>query len=294
MDTIEAMRVFVNVARQKSFTQGAKQSDLSTKLASKYVRQLEARLDAQLFYRTTRSVTLTETGRAYYKRCQPILEQFDELEDLVQDRQKELSGTIRLTASTGFGSKELIEPLLSYQKQHPEVKVNLRLSDNHIAVVEEGVDIAIRFGKLQDSNLMARKLKDMRVVFFASPDYLSLNGLPTHPEELVDHNCLLFRSSTDSKNWHFNLNGQIVSCPVSGTFNADSPRAITNMSRGGLGIGIGPYYAVENHVKSGELTLLFEEMEVEPMGLYAVYPENRHLTARIRALIDHLVAWFND
>lgn len=294
MDTIEAMRVFVNVARQKSFTQGAKQSGLSTKLVSKYVQQLEARLDAQLFYRTTRSVTLTETGCAYYEHCLPILEQFDELEDLVQHRQKELSGTIRITASTGFGSKELIEPLLHYQKQHPKVKVELHLSDRHVAVVEEGVDIAIRFGKLQDSNLMARKLKDMRVVIFASPEYLSANGRPFHPEELVGHNCLLFRSSTDSKNWHFNINGQIVTYPVSGTFNADSPRAITNMSCGGLGIGIGPYYAVETHVKSGELELLFEEMEMDPMGLYAVYPENRHLTARVRALIDYLVAWFNE
>nr|WP_267134841.1 substrate binding domain-containing protein [Vibrio sp. A1-b2] len=147
---------------------------------------------------------------------------------------------------------------------------------------------------MQDSNLMARKLKDMRVVIFASPEYLSANGRPFHPEELVGYNCLLFRSSTDSKNWHFNINGQIVSYPVSGTFNADSPRAITNMSCGGLGIGIGPYYAVETHVKSGELELLFEDMEMDPMGLYAVYPENRHLTARVRALIEYLVAWFNE
>ncbi|MCF7364447.1 substrate binding domain-containing protein [Vibrio sp. A1-b2] len=134
----------------------------------------------------------------------------------------------------------------------------------------------------------------MRVVIFASPEYLSANGRPFHPEELVGYNCLLFRSSTDSKNWHFNINGQIVSYPVSGTFNADSPRAITNMSCGGLGIGIGPYYAVETHVKSGELELLFEDMEMDPMGLYAVYPENRHLTARVRALIEYLVAWFNE
>ncbi|HAS8442969.1 TPA: LysR family transcriptional regulator [Vibrio vulnificus] len=294
MDTIEAMRVFVNVARNKSFTQGAKQLNLSTKLASKYVRQLENRLDAQLFYRTTRSVTLTDTGRAYYERCLPMLEQFDELEDLIQHRQKVLSGSIRLTASTGFGSKELIEPLLSFQKLHNEVKVELLLSDSHIAVVEKGVDIAIRFGKLQDSNLIARKLKDMRIVFFASPNYLNLNGRPSHPRELIHHNCLLFRSSNDSKNWHFNIDGKIVSYPVSGTFNTDSPRAITNMSSGGLGIGIGPYYAVEPHIKSGELELLFEDMEVEPIGLYVVYPENRHLTSRIRALVDHLVSWFRE
>lgn len=292
MDTIEGMRAFVAVAGQNSFTAGAKRIGISTKLASKYVRQLEERLGAQLFNRTTRSVTLTETGRAYLDRCEPLLDQLDEMEGLVQERQSELAGPIRVTASTAFGSRELVEVLQPFQMEHPKVSIDLHLSDQRIALIEEGFDLAIRFGRLEDSSLMARKLMDMRVVVFASPDYLNRHGDPSHPKALATHNCLLLKTSADPDHWKFRIDDKIVSYRVGGSFHANSPRAVAHMAADGLGIGTGPLYVVEPFLKSGALRILFEDMEATEFGLYAVYPSNRHLVARVRALIDHLAQSF--
>ena len=158
MDTVEGMRTFAAVAALGSFTGGARQLGMSTKLASKYVRQLEERLGAQLFHRTTRSVTLTETGHTYFQRCRPLLDQFDELEGLVQARHSELAGPIRITAPTGFGSTQLVEALRPFQAAHPKVGIELHLSDHHVSMIEQGFDLAIRFGALKDSALVARKL----------------------------------------------------------------------------------------------------------------------------------------
>ncbi len=288
MDTIDGMRTFVAVAGHHSFTEGAKRLGMSTKLASKYVRQLEERLQAQLFNRTTRTVTLTETGQAYLERCMPILDQLDELEGLVQARQSELAGVIRMTAPTGFGGYQLIDALHPFQLKHPKVSIDLHLSDQQIALVEQGFDLAVRFGQLNDSSLIARRLSSMRISTVASPDYLDRYGIPRHPEALATHNCLLAKFAQDPLNWRFQVDGEPISVRVSGTFTANAPRALARMAVCGLGIAQTPLYAVESYLERGQLKLLFEEQEPVGIGLYAVYPPSRHLTARIRALIDHL------
>lgn len=293
MDTIEGMRTFVAVAGQESFTGGAKRLGISTKLASKYIARLEERLGAQLFHRTTRSVTLTDTGRAYLQRCVPVLDQIDEMEDVVQDRQSELAGPIRITAPTGFGSRELVEAIGPFQRAHPKVLVDMRLSDQHVAIIDEGIDLAIRFGALRDSSLVARKLMDMRLIVVASPGYLAEQGDPAHPQALATHNCLLPLTAADVSNWKFRIDGEQIAIAVDGSFKANSPRAIVHMAAAGLGIGRCPYYPAKPFLESGALKILFQDQEPDPTGLYAVYPPSRHLTARIRALIDHLAIWFS-
>ncbi|MGH1541398.1 MAG: LysR family transcriptional regulator [Arenicella sp.] len=293
MDTIEGMKTFIAVAHQHSFTGAAKALGISTKLASKYVAQLENKLGVQLLHRTTRSVSLTETGMAYYKRCIPIIDQLDELEGIIQERQSKLAGPIRITASTGFGSNELVEALKPFQRDNSGVTIDLHLSDHLVSIVEDGFDLAIRFGKLNDSSLVARKLKDMRIVVFASPKYLERMGEPTQPEALVNHDCLVSKVSVDRLHWKFMIDGKMVSIDVNGSFKANSPRAIAHMAAAGIGIGRGPMYAIEPFLKEGSLKILFEENEVTGFSLYAVYPPSRHLTARIRALIDHLANYFS-
>lgn len=293
MDTIEGMRTFVAVAGQESFTGGAKRLGISTKLASKYIAQLEERLGAQLFHRTTRSVTLTDTGRAYLQRCVPVLDQIDEMEDVVQDRQSELAGPIRITAPTGFGSRELVEAIGPFQRAHPKVLVDMRLSDQYVAIIDEGIDLAIRFGALRDSSLVARKLMDMRLLVVASPGYLAEHGEPAHPQALATHNCLLPLTAADANNWKFRIDGEQIAIAVDGSFKANSPRAIVHMAAAGLGIGRCPHYPAKQLLETGALKILFEDQEPAPTGLYAVYPPSRHLTARIRALIDHLATWFS-
>jgi DNA-binding transcriptional LysR family regulator len=292
MDTIDAMRTFVAVASELSFTRGAKRVGISTKVASRQIQLLEARLNAQLFNRTTRSVTLTDTGRAYHERCLPLLDQFDELEGLVQLRQSELAGHIRITAPTAFGSRELVQAIEPFQSAHPLVTVELQLSDQRVAIVEEGFDFAIRFGTLEDSNLVARRLTSSRVVVCASPGYLQREGEPKHPNDLQTHNCLLSQPTTGSTHWDFEIKGKPVSCQVDGTFRANSPRAVAHMALQGLGIGRCPLYLVEQYVQTKRIKLLFESMETDGFPLYAIYPQSRHLTARVRTLIDHLVVYF--
>lgn len=288
MDTITGMKTFVAVARQQSFTGGAKILDVSTKLASKYVQQLEQRLGAQLLNRTTRSVTLTETGNVYFDRCVQLLDQIDELEGLIQERQSELAGTIRITAPTGFGSTLLVDALQPFQAKHPKVSIDLHLADHHVALIEDGFDLAIRFGALQDSNLIARKLISMRGVHVASPGYLEKYGEPLHPQALASHNCLIQRTSNDPHHWIFTIQDKQVSIPVKGSFQANSPLAIAKMTAGGLGIAMCPIYVVEPFIKNGQLKVILQNYESTKFNLYAVYPPSRHLTARIRNLIDHL------
>ena len=292
MDTLDGMRTLVAVARQKSFTGGAKQLGISTKLASKYIGQLESKHAALLFHRTTRSVTLTDTGRAYFERCVPLLEQIDELDDVIQHRQASLSGTIRLTAPTAFGSTKLVDALAPFLQLHPNIRVELSLSDQHVAIIDEGVDVAIRFGQLQDSTLIAKRLMRMRIVAFASPEYLARHGKPSHPSALATHNCLLQKSQVDPDNWKFKVDGQLVIVNVQGTFASNSPRAVTQMASRGLGIGMGPKYVTEPYVKDGSLQLLFEDYEANELILNAVYASNRHIPARIRALLEHLAVAF--
>lgn len=292
MDTIDGMRTFVAVAAEQSFTAGARRMGISTKLASKYVQQLESRLGAQLFSRTTRSVRLTDTGRAYLERCLPLLDQFDELEGLVQVRQSELAGSIRLSAPTGFGSSALPAALAGFQVAHPKVRIDLQLSDKLVSLIDDGFDLAVRFGQLQDSNFIARRLLNMRLVVVASPDYLQRVGEPRHPAELSTHNCLVQDISSAEDLWDFSVENSKVQVRVKGAFRANSPRAIAHMAAQGLGIGRCPEYVVVPFLKSGELQVLFEQHEAVILTLQALYPQSRHLTARIRALIDHLVDYF--
>jgi len=287
MDKIETMRAFQAVAQEGSFTAAARRLGISTKLASKYVQQLEARLETQLFNRTTRSVSLTDVGTAYLERCRPILEQVDELDALVQERQTALAGPIRITAPTGFGSTRLTEALLPFMKTHKDVTIDMKLSDNRVALVEEGFDLAIRIGMLRDSTLIVRKLSDMPLIICAAPAYLAKHGRPDGPEALVTHDCLIDQNQSDATTWRFHADRSDVSIKVAGPLRANSPGAIAQMALGGLGIARCPRYVVEAALDDGRLEQLFPEFTTDAFGLYALYPPNRHLTARVRALIDH-------
>ncbi len=288
MDKIETMRTFSAVAQEGSFTAAARRLGMSTKLASKYVQQLESKLETQLFNRTTRSVTLTDVGTAYLERCRPILDQVDELESLVRERQTSLAGPIRMTAPTAFGSTRLTQALIPFMRDHTDVHIDLKLSDNRIALVEEGFDLAIRIGALRDSTLIARKLADMPLIVSASPDYLTRHGRPKNPKALATHNCLIDENQSDAMVWRFQSGRGEIAVRVSGPLRANSPGAIAQMVEGGLGIARSPQYVVEQALKDGRLEHLLPEFTTEGFGLYALYPPNRHLTARVRSLIDHL------
>ncbi|MEX3011012.1 LysR family transcriptional regulator [Hoeflea sp. TYP-13] len=292
MDQVEAMRAFVAVAQEHSFTGAARRLGKSTKLVSNHVAALEARLSTQLFNRTTRNVALTDVGAAYLERCRPILEQFDELEDLVHDRQSALSGQIRITAPTSFGSMRLVRALAPFQAEHPAIEIELYLTDTRVALVEEGFDLAVRIGTLRDSTLRVRKLADMPLVIVASAEYLETHGRPGHPRALASHNCVADQFLTDRTSWRFDMGGDEESVRVSGNISVNTPGALAEAAINGMGIARCPYYVVEAALADGRLEELFRDHRITDFGLYALYPPNRHLTARMRALIDHLAGFF--
>lgn len=292
MDRVEAIRAFLAVAEEGSFTGAGRRLGRSVKLVSNHVAWLEERLGAQLFNRTTRSVALTDTGTAYLERARPLLDQFDELDDLVQDRQTALSGPIRITAPTGFGSTWLVEALAPFLAKHPGVAVELVLSDTRVALVEEGFDLGVRIGILRDSSLRMRKLADMPQITCAAPAYLDARGVPEVPSDLVDHECLLDRAREDAAAWRYPTPDGEQTVRVTGRFRANAPAALARMAVAGLGIARCPAYSVAAHLEAGRLVELFADHRAGEFGLFALYPPNRHLTARMRALIDHLAVAF--
>ena len=291
MDKIETMRAFAAVAQEGSFTAAARRLGLSTKLVSKYVQQIESRLATQILNRTTRSVALTDVGTAFLERCRPIIDQVDELDALVRERQTSLAGPIRITAPTAFGSTRLADALVPFTLNHPDVEIDLRLTDSRVAIVEEGFDLAVRVGRLRDSTLIVRKLSDMPLIVCAAPEYLDRYGRPREPEALATHNCLIDENHSESSVWWFSTGRRGVSVKVGGSFAANSPGAIARMAIGGLGIARCPRYVVEAALDDGELERLLPNFTTDEFVLYALYPPNRHLTARVRALIDHLAEW---
>ncbi|WP_282604200.1 LysR family transcriptional regulator [Pelagibius sp. Alg239-R121] len=288
MDTIEGMRSFAAVAAEGSFTGGGKRLGLSTKLVSKYVRQLEERLGVQLLNRTTRSVALTDVGRVYYERCLSLLDAFDEVEAAVQDRHRKPRGKIRMTAPTSFGERDLTRLLAGFLKQEPEISIDLELTNRHVSLVDEGFDLGLRISSLTDSTMIARKLAPMRVVICAAPDYLDKKGRPDHPAALATHDCIIDTNFRVAPNWPFRIDGTATSVTVKGRFHVNTPRATAEMAAAGLGIALCPHYAVQSFVEAGQLELLFVEYEAFDFGIHAIYPHNRHLTARVRALVDYL------
>lgn len=288
MDPLSSMRTFLAVAAERSFTGAARRLNLSTRQASVYVQQLEQQLGTRLFHRTTRRVALTEAGAALLPRCRRLLEDFDELLGEVQAQTQRLAGPIRISAPTGFGSLWLAPALSAFLATHAEVTLDLDLSDRRVSLIDDGYDLAIRLGVLQDSGLVARRIADLRIVVCAAPDYLARHGRPAHPRELAEHSCVINSGLVDGYHWSFQEAGRAFKVRVQGRAQANAPSAIAQLAAQGLGLVQCPHYTVEALLREGRLEILLAPFERRDSGVYALYPPNRHLPARIRTLIDFL------
>lgn len=288
MDLLDCMKLFAEVAREESFTLGAKRLNTSTRVASAAVKSLESRLGARLMNRTTRKVRLTDAGKAYLERCQQILLDLDELESSVQETQSVLAGPIRITAPTAFGSLFLSPALGQFLTDNNQVSVELSLSDRRVSIVEEGYDIAIRLGTLQDSGLMYRRLSAMPFVTCASPQYLAKHGVPVHPSALSTHECILSTTLDTPHTWRFSDNGHDFNVSVKGRFRANAPLPVAQLAKSGFGIAQVPAYMVKEALTGGELVRVLREYERTDFGVFALYPANRFLSARIQALLDYM------
>lgn len=294
MDRIDTLRAFLAVAQEGSFTGAARRLGLSVKLVSKRVAALETRLGAQLFARTTRSVSLTDAGRACRDRASPLVEQFDEFDDALRDRQGALAGTIRITAPTGFGSRRLPAALAPFLAAHPQVEAQLSLTNARVDLAAEGFDLAIRVGAPGDTSMIGRRLAAMPYIVCAAPSYLARAGAPSRPADLAGHDCLIDENAAEPAVWRFRpaAGGEETAIRVAGRIRANAPAPLADFALAGLGVARSPAYVVAEAVAASRLTALLPAFATGDAALYALYPPNRHLPTRVRTLIDHLAAHF--
>ena len=275
---------FVYVAEYESFTRAAQEMAISTAQVSRQVSTLEKRLNIKLLYRTTRNVSLTEEGRVYYQHCRSILDSLDAAEQAVSNLSLKPQGMIRLTAPVTYGEQQLLPLVNDFMVQYSDIEVSAFLSNQNIDLVEGGYDLAIRIGKLSDSTMMAKKLSHRTNFVCASPSYIDQYGMPHSLTELSKHNCLL--GTLDY--WHFKGLGKDRNIRVAGKVRYNSGYSLVDAALKGLGVVQLPDYYVNKHLASGELITLLDNYREPEEGIWAVYPHNRHLSPKIRLLVDYL------
>jgi DNA-binding transcriptional LysR family regulator len=291
MDLLSAMTAFVKVVDAGGFTPAARDLSLPKSTVSRQITALEERLGVRLLERTTRSVRPTEAGRSFYERCARIVSDVAEAEDAVMQSQREPRGTLRVSVPVSLGVRTLGPMLGRFLTAHPGVHLEASLSDRRVELVEEGFDLAIRVGQLQDSSLIARRLAPAPMVMAASPAYLAARGTPSRPEDLRDHACLQYEYARTA-GWRLVDDGREIVVPVSGPFVANNGDILRDAAVEGLGLTMAPDFILRPELASGRLVPVLEAHVLRNSAVWAVYPESRHLSTKVRAFVDALVAEF--
>lgn len=290
LDHLAAMAVFAKVVETKSFTAAARELNLSKSAVSKQVSGLEDRLGARLLNRTTRRLALTEIGAAFYDRCSRLVAEAEEAELEVTRMSSEPRGELRVNVPFSFGLAHVAPILSGFVNAHPAVSLDLTLDDRFVDLIADGYDLAIRIGNLSDSSLIARKLATTQLLVVAAPDYWSRRGVPKTASDLNDHDCLLYSYQRVSNVWQFG--GETVR--IRGRVQANSGDVLRQVAVAGHGIAILPSFIVWQDVLAGRLIPALRGSEPAPVGIYAVYPHSRHLSAKVRAFVDYLAQQFGE
>ena len=289
MDNFTGMAVFARVVEANSFTEAARRLGMSKAAVSKQVSKLEERLGARLLNRTTRRLSLTEVGAAFYERCARIVAEAEEAELAVTRLNATPRGTLRIDAPVNFGMQYLAPLLPPFMLQHPDLRVDMSFNDRFVDLVEEGCDLAVRIGQLPDSSLVARKLAETRSVICAAPSYWDRHGRPGDPSDLANHDCFAYSYLATGSEWRLQGPGGEVAVRVSGSLAANNGDVLRQAAVAGLGVVAMPVFIVCDDLRKGRLEPVLRDWEAATRGIYAVYPHNRHLSAKVRAFIDHLV-----
>ncbi|RBW50153.1 LysR substrate-binding domain-containing protein [Marinobacter sp. F3R11] len=280
----EGVSEFVAVAEAESFTAAGKRLGISTAQVSRQVSALESRLSTRLFYRTTRKVSVTEAGQTYYQHCRQVLDGLEEAERAMTNLQLVPRGQLRLTAPVTFGEKTIAPLVNDFVLRYPELEVQLNLTNQKLDLIAGGYDLAVRLGKLEDSSMIARRLSSRTLYVCASPEYLSTYGVPHSLSELEQHNCL--QGNLDY--WRFQERGKLHNIQIKGNIKCDSGWALLDAALKGIGIVQLPDYYVKPSIESGKLISLLERWQEADDGIWAIYPQNRHLSPKVRMLLDYL------
>ena len=286
------IRAFVQVFDAGGFSAAARQHGRSKALLSKYVTDLEDYLGVRLMNRTTRKLSLTEAGEVYYREASQLLQQLDDLDSTISDQTAEPRGLLRVSAPRNLGETTLAPAIFAFLAKNPMVTIDLRLEDRFVDLVEEGIDVALRISLLSDSSLIARKISDLKHMICASPELIRRYGVPESGEALRNLPCVIDTNMPNQASWRFLENGKTVAVHVGGPARVNSPVAAMQAAIAGLGFAVLPSYLADPVIAAGRLVTVLEHQMPEGPSLMAVYPHRRHLAGKVRALIDHLIAWF--
>ena len=292
MDRFTSMEVFARVAEVKGFSEAARRLGQSKSSVSKHVSALENHLGVRLLNRTTRRLSLTEAGVAYYDWCRRIAADMETAEESVTRLHTEPRGHLKVNAPMSFGRLHLAPMIPGFLERYPHVTVEMAMDDRLIDLIEEGFDLAVRITNLADSSLIARRMATSRSVTCASPAYLEKHGVPKTPADLADHNCLIYSYNPAGDRWRFSDQDGDHTVRVSGNLWANSGDALQAAALAGLGMLSSPDFIVGDDLRAGRLKPVLEEFQRPELPIYAVYPHQRHVTAKLRIFIDYMTKNF--
>jgi LysR family transcriptional regulator for bpeEF and oprC len=296
MNKLQAMEVFVQVVDAGGFTRAAENMQLPKATVSTLIQSLEGALSVKLLHRTTRHVSVTADGAAYYERCLRILSDVREAEESLSRTRLSPSGRLRVDAPTGLSSDVIVPALPDFFARYPDILLELGSSDRTVDLIEEGVDCAVRGGQLGDSNLIARRVGILHFVTCATPDYLSRYGRPAHPNDLLRHRCVNYFSSRTGKifDWDFTRNGERVQVALPGHIAVNDTNAYVAAGLAGLGIIQMSTFMMEPMIQSGRFETLLDDWTTDPLPVHVVYPQNRHLSAKVRVFVEWVAELFSN
>jgi len=293
MDKFEDIQAFVAVVEAGSFTAAADRLGSAKSAVSRRISALEERLGVQLLRRTTRALGLTDTGKSFYEHGARILADLEEAEAAVQQEHGELRGTLRFALPLSFGVRHMCGAIAAFSKKHPRVQFDLDLNDRRVDLIEDNFDIALRIGHLSDSSLIARRLFEVHTVVCASPHYLKIHGAPKTPDDLADHQCLVYSNLAEpGRIVYKDADGNKGAVNVNAAMSASSGDFLCNAAAHGMGIVLQPTFIAAESIRRGNLVAVLTEYTWPVTPAYAVYPPTRHLSYRVRAFIDFLVERF--
>jgi DNA-binding transcriptional LysR family regulator len=294
MDSLVGITAFARTALLGSYTAAARSLGVSPSAVSKSVQRLEEQLGLQLFTRTTRSLTLTPEGRDLHERSLRLLREIDGIEQAAVNARGEPAGTLKITAAPPIGVHLLAPALPRFRERYPKVSIDLRLGDQFVDLIEEGVDVAIRVGELADSRLISRRIAPHHIGIFASPDYLARRGTPRHPDDLVNHDCVNFRfqSSGQTLRWAMRIGEQPIDIVPDSWIVTDGSDAVAAVLVAGGGIGTSPTYITDSYVARGALVQVLEDYTRDRTSIVAVWPQSRKDSPAVKAFIAFLLEVF--
>jgi DNA-binding transcriptional LysR family regulator len=288
MVEIETLRAFVAVAEAFSFAAGARRLRVSPPQASKLVARLEDRLGARLLNRTTRSMSLTDTGRAYLERARAVLTDFDALQTSVQDTTINPTGLLRLSMPVSLGSHHLIQMLFGFARDFPNIELEVLHTDRFVNLVEEGYDAAVRIGHLPDSSLIAKRLGETSIITCASPAYLAAHDEPTRPEQLVEHEAVIDLTYRTPFKWAYRNAKRRLDVSVQGRLRFSRANECVAAACAGFGLARTPAFVAGVSLRNGELRAVLSNYQFPPLPIHVVYPSARHFAPKVRALVSYL------